>query len=79
MHQGWDEHQALASRSRAALLDVLRAEGSALGVEALADAVGLHVNTTREHLDRLVGAGPRLPFARAPDHAGPAANPLPPP
>lgn len=47
MHQGWDEHQALASRSRAALLDVLRTDGGAMGVEELADAVGLHVNTTR--------------------------------
>ena len=65
MHQGWDEHQALASRSRAALLEVLRADGGALGVEELADAVGLHVNTTREHLDRLVGAGL---VARAPEH-----------
>ena len=37
MHQGWDEHQALASRSRAALLEVLRADGGALGVEELAD------------------------------------------
>jgi predicted ArsR family transcriptional regulator len=65
MQQGWDEHQALASRSRAALLEVLRADGGALGVEELADAVGLHVNTTREHLDRLVGAGL---VARAPEH-----------
>jgi predicted ArsR family transcriptional regulator len=65
MDQGWDEHQALASRSRAALLDVLRADGGALGVEDLADAVGLHVNTTREHLDRLVGAGL---VSRSPEH-----------
>lgn len=65
MQAGWDEHQALASRSRAALLDVLREQHRALGVEELADRVGLHVNTTREHLDRLVAAGL---VTRAPEH-----------
>ncbi|MDO8108525.1 helix-turn-helix domain-containing protein [Isoptericola sp. b441] len=65
MEQGWDEHQALASRSRAALLDVLRANGGAMGVDELAESVGLHVNTTREHLDRLVSAGL---VSRAPEH-----------
>lgn len=57
MQAEWDEHQALASRSRAALLEVLRQDGGAIGVDELAAAVHLHVNTTREHLDRLVAAG----------------------
>lgn len=52
-----DEHQALASRSRVALLDLLREREEPAGVEELAAAVGLHVNTTREHLDRLAAAG----------------------
>lgn len=52
-----DEHQALASRSRVALLDLLRERDEPVGVEELAAAVGLHVNTTREHLDRLAAAG----------------------
>lgn len=65
MQTGFDEHQALASRSRAALLEVLRTDGGALGVDELASAVGLHVNTTREHLDRLVSAGL---VTRMPEH-----------
>ncbi len=65
MHSGWDEHQALASRSRIALLETLRDHGEAMGVDELSDAIGLHVNTTREHLDRLVGAGL---VSRAPEH-----------
>lgn len=63
--QGLDEHQALASRSRTALLDALRERPGPLGVDELAAAVGLHVNTTREHLDRLVAAGL---VTRAPEH-----------
>ncbi|MCV2395856.1 helix-turn-helix domain-containing protein [Actinotalea sp. M2MS4P-6] len=65
MQPEWDEHQALASRSRTALLELLRGDGGAMGVDELADAVGLHVNTTREHLDRLVAAGL---VSRAPEH-----------
>ncbi len=53
----WDEHQALASPSRVALLELLRAREDPVGVEELAVAVGLHVNTAREHLDRLVAVG----------------------
>ncbi len=53
----WDEHQALASPSRVAILELLRARGEAVGVEEIATAVGLHVNTAREHLDRLVAVG----------------------
>jgi predicted ArsR family transcriptional regulator len=53
----WDEHQALASPSRVAILELLRARGEAVGVDEIASAVGLHVNTAREHLDRLVAVG----------------------
>jgi len=53
----WDEHQALASPSRVAILELLRARGEAVGVDEIARAVGLHVNTAREHLDRLVAVG----------------------
>jgi predicted ArsR family transcriptional regulator len=50
-------HQALAGISRSRLLDVLRRSGEPLGVRELAREVGLHPNTAREHLDRLVAAG----------------------
>ncbi|MET0433636.1 MAG: helix-turn-helix domain-containing protein [Cellulomonas sp.] len=50
-------HRALSSPSRTAILAVLRAEGAGLAVERVADRVGLHVNTTREHLEVLVAAG----------------------
>lgn len=50
-------HRALSSPSRTAILAVLRAEGAALAVERVAERVGLHVNTTREHLEVLVAAG----------------------
>ncbi|MBW0253454.1 metalloregulator ArsR/SmtB family transcription factor [Cellulomonas sp. PS-H5] len=50
-------HRALSSPSRTAILAVLRAEGAGLAVERVAERVGLHVNTTREHLEVLVAAG----------------------
>ncbi|WP_372595143.1 helix-turn-helix transcriptional regulator [Actinotalea sp.] len=53
----WDEHQALASPSRVAILELLRARGEAVGVDEISREVGLHVNTAREHLDRLVTVG----------------------
>lgn len=53
----WDEHQALASPSRVAILELLRARETAVGVDEIAQEVGLHVNTAREHLDRLVAVG----------------------
>ena len=43
--------------SRARVLDLLRAEGSLLGVHEVADRAGLHPNTARFHLDKLVEAG----------------------
>jgi predicted ArsR family transcriptional regulator len=50
-------HRALGSISRSRLLAVLRSSDGPAGVRALADAVGLHSNTAREHLDQLVDAG----------------------
>jgi len=43
--------------SRARVLDALQAVGEPVGVHALAASVGLHVNTTRFHLDALVESG----------------------
>jgi predicted ArsR family transcriptional regulator len=42
--------------SRARVLDLLRATGSPLGVDEVADRTGLHPNTARFHLDGLVEA-----------------------
>ncbi len=44
-------------QSRARVLDLLRAAGSPLGVQEVADRTGLHPNTARFHLDGLVEAG----------------------
>jgi predicted ArsR family transcriptional regulator len=54
-------------QSRARVLELLRAAGSPLGVQEVAERSGLHPNTTRFHLDRLVEAGlaTREPQARA--------------
>lgn len=43
--------------SRARVLDLLRAAGRPLGVQEIAEQVGLHPNTARFHLDALVEAG----------------------
>ena len=45
------------SGARAALLDLIRAQGGPCTVEDLVRATGQHPNTVREHLDALVGAG----------------------
>jgi predicted ArsR family transcriptional regulator len=50
-------HRTLASASRVAILHRLQAAGRPLRVDELAASVGLHVNTTRDHLDRLISAG----------------------
>jgi predicted ArsR family transcriptional regulator len=50
-------HRALADPSRLAILRFLEAADAPLGVEALADQVGLHANTVRWHLGILVDAG----------------------
>jgi predicted ArsR family transcriptional regulator len=43
--------------SRGRVLDVLRAAGQPMGVQEIAEQVGLHPNTARFHLDGLVDAG----------------------
>ncbi|WP_024287553.1 metalloregulator ArsR/SmtB family transcription factor [Cellulomonas sp. KRMCY2] len=50
-------YRALASESRVQILHVLQQGGAPLPVDEIAPAVGLHVNTAREHLDRLVASG----------------------
>src|SRR4051794_3169025 len=56
--------RTLASRSRVDLLHLLQ-DGAEHTIGELADATGLHENTTREHLQRLVADG----FAkRTPEH-----------
>ena len=49
--------RAPLGESRARVLDQLRAAGSPLGVQEVADQAGLHPNTARFHLDALVDAG----------------------
>ncbi|WP_258726342.1 helix-turn-helix transcriptional regulator [Cellulomonas sp. NS3] len=50
-------YRVLASDKRVAMLHLLQRAGGPMTVDALADAVGLHVNTAREHLDQLVASG----------------------
>lgn len=50
-------HRALASSSRVEILHLLQRAGGPLGVDDLARQTGRHVNTTREHLERLRAAG----------------------
>lgn len=50
-------HRVLAGISRARLLAVLRRASEPMDIRRLADAVELHPNTAREHLDQLVEAG----------------------
>jgi predicted ArsR family transcriptional regulator len=50
-------HQILASTSRTAVLELLRQRATALGVEDVAAAMGLHPNTVRGHLEVLVEGG----------------------
>jgi predicted ArsR family transcriptional regulator len=64
--------RALASPTRVALLHALQRAGEPLGVDELATAAGVHVNTAREHLDRLRAAG----FVdRAVEHRGTRGRP----
>ena len=49
-------HRALAGASRARLLAVLRASREPLGIGHLTDAVGLHPNTVRAHIQQLLDA-----------------------
>lgn len=52
-----ERHRVLAGISRSRLLAVLRRSGRPMSIRELAEAVELHPNTIREHLDRLVEAG----------------------
>ena len=51
------EYSPPLGRSRADVLDMLRAADSPLGVREIAARMGLHPNTARFHLEALVGAG----------------------
>ena len=50
-------HRALASPSRARILELLRAADAPLDVSDLAEGLGLHVSTVRSHLAVLEDAG----------------------
>ncbi|WP_149205296.1 helix-turn-helix transcriptional regulator [Actinotalea subterranea] len=50
-------YRALASESRVEILALLQQRGEPVPVDEVASSVGLHVNTVREHLDRLVASG----------------------
>ena len=50
-------YRALASDKRVSMLHALQRSDGPLGVDELAAAVGLHVNTAREHLERLIDSG----------------------
>ncbi len=79
---GLPDHRTLASLSRINLLHELQQRG-AMTVTELAEATGLHHNTVREHLQRLVDAGfvscetvrrpergrPKLLYSTTADHA----------
>lgn len=51
------ETRPVLGESRARVLEVLRAAGEPVGVQDIAEQVGLHPNTARFHLDGLVDAG----------------------
>jgi predicted ArsR family transcriptional regulator len=51
------EARPVLGESRGRVLDVLRAAGAPMGVQDVAERVGLHANTARFHLDGLVDAG----------------------
>lgn len=51
------ETRPVLGESRGRVLDVLRAAGEPMGVQDVAEQVGLHPNTARFHLDGLVDAG----------------------
>jgi len=57
MEMEHDPNRVLAGISRSRLVAALREADGPLDIRELADAVGLHPNTTREHLERLVAAG----------------------
>ncbi len=50
-------HRALASDKRMAMVRMLQRLGRPVGADEISLEVGLHVNTVREHLDRLIESG----------------------
>jgi predicted ArsR family transcriptional regulator len=52
-----ERHRTLSGETRLRLLDALRRAGRPARVRQLAEELGLHENTVREQLDRLVSAG----------------------
>lgn len=52
-----EAHRLLSCGSRLEILRLLADAGGALTVEVIGAHVGLHANTVREHLDRLLAAG----------------------
>jgi predicted ArsR family transcriptional regulator len=68
MASSFSRHRALAGLTRSRLLVVLRASDRPLAVREVAEAVGLHTNSVREQLDRLVEA--RLVARATADPAG---------
>ena len=67
---GLSHHQALASASRMAVLELLRSRAQPLGVGEIAQYVGLHQNTVRSHLDLLVDSGYAMRRSEAPSGPG---------
>lgn len=67
---GLSHHQALASASRMAVLELLRSRSQPLGVGEIAQHVGLHQNTVRFHLDLLVDSGYAMRRSEAPSGPG---------
>lgn len=65
-----ERHRVLGGISRARLLAELRRADAPMGIRELAVSVGLHPNTVREHLDRLVAAGLVTRQASAPAGRG---------
>lgn len=58
------------SRSRSALLDVLRAQTEPVTLSALSGSTKLHANTVREHLDALINLGLVTRFSAEPSGRG---------
>ncbi len=52
-----ERHRVLAGISRSRLMAILRQARAPMAIRDLADAVALHPNTVREHLEQLMAAG----------------------
>lgn len=70
MNSEVQRHRVLAGISRSRLLAVLHRTTEPMTIRDLADAVDLHVNTAREHLDQLIVAGLVTREAAAPNGRG---------